>query len=141
VRTKLLLAAAVAALAAAVAAPAPAAPLSARGARILARTTWWGGAYRAGGTTVTVYVSASYASDPGTAARWAAFFGSLVHGAELQSLVAYVVSPSELAQVCGARALGCYGARGVVFPGEPVDGVAPRRLRRTSTDTTSRRTG
>jgi hypothetical protein len=58
-------------------------------------------------------------ADPARDAAWHRFFGALPHGAELDSLIAVLAPPSEVARRCGARADGCYhGAlRQMVIPG------------------------
>ena len=63
----------------------------------LASASWQGGRYvTASGEQVTVFVSPSYASDPGAGQRWADFFASLVHGPELSLLTAYIAPYDEV---------------------------------------------
>jgi hypothetical protein len=105
------------------------ASLSARGISRLRRTTWQGGRVVAKtGEALTVYVSDAY---PDTAApqRWADYFASLVHGAELSSLTVYVAAAAEVGSLCdGAEVLGCYGGDRIVITGEPVDEIPPEAV-------------
>jgi hypothetical protein len=55
-----------------------------------------------------LYVS----SDTTVAQQWADFFDRLVHGPELATLDAYLLSPSEIERVCGPSALACYRPNG-----------------------------
>ena len=52
------------------------------------------------------------------AQRWADFFASLVHGPELASLDAYLLSATEVRSVCGRGALACYGGNEIYAPAE-----------------------
>ena len=90
-----------------------------------ARLRWQGGPTIAStGERVTVFVSEAYASDPGAVLRWANFFASLLHGAELGGLEAYVAPVAEVVRMCGERTLGCYGENKLVTIGDDFDGVA-----------------
>jgi hypothetical protein len=94
----------------------------------LASVAWEGGRkVTRSGEQVTVFVSPAYASDPGTAQRWADFFASLVHGPELGLLTAYVAPFDEVQELCHSEGevLGCYWAQKLVTVGDPVDGVQP----------------
>ena len=92
----------------------------------LAQTSisWVGGATTAStGESVTVYVSAALPADLGTPQTWADFLAGLVHGPELAALTAYIAAFDEMQEVCGSRALGCYGANHMVSMGETRFGV------------------
>ena len=123
-------AAALAALATAV--PAGGAVLGSAGRPAAAEPPGWvGGALRTGtGESVTVYVSASYAPEQVVPQRWAEFFAGIPHGSELAGVVVRIVTPDEVAALCGGDAVGCYGASELVMPGEPFDGVAPEEVAR-----------
>jgi hypothetical protein len=85
------------------------------------RAAYWGGATTAStGETVTIYVSDAYPQDPATAQRWADFLASLVHGAELSKLTAYLAPLDQVQSFCGADALACYspGSESLVAPGD-----------------------
>ena len=86
--------------------------------------SWWGGRIAAStGEPVTVYVSAHYPEDRAVAQAWADFFAGLIHGPELPSMTAYVAPLEEVGVLCGAPALGCYGADRLVTVGEDVDAI------------------
>ena len=92
---------------------------------------WVGGTYRSSsGQSVTVYVSSAYRPEQVTPQRWADFFAGLPHGDELGSIVVRVATPDEVAALCGTGALGCYSARELVMPGEPLAGEAPEEVAR-----------
>jgi hypothetical protein len=99
--------------------------LSARTTRALTlRGSYWGGSFTARtGEPVTVYFSTSYPQDTAAAQKWADFLASLVHGSELSKLSAYLVTPREVASVCGEQALACYSRSdaSLVAPGEDPD--------------------
>jgi len=87
----------------------------------------WGGRFpTASGQTVNLEISDRYPQDPAVAERWAAYFGSLVHGSELSTLTAYLAPLREVQLVCGPEALACYSPRDglMVVPGEDVSGQA-----------------
>jgi hypothetical protein len=92
---------------------------------------WVGGTLRtATGESVTVHVSTSYAAERVAPQAWAEFFAGLPHGRELASLVVRIAPPAEVATLCGDQAVGCYGARELVMPGEPFQGTAPEQVAR-----------
>lgn len=92
---------------------------------------WVGGAFRAvTGESVTVFVSTTYAPEQVTPQRWAEFFAGMPHGNELATVVIRIATPGEVAALCGDEALGCYGARELVMPGESFDGEAPEQVAR-----------
>jgi hypothetical protein len=105
--------------------------LEARGLRRIASMRWRGGRYAsASGESVNVSVSSTYASDPGAAGRWAAFFASLVHGSELALLKAYIAPLDEVQAICGGNGdvLGCYGANHLVSVGDTSGGIPPQSV-------------
>ena len=55
-----------------------------------------------------------------TPESWAEFFVHLTHGPELAQLSAYIGTLDEVQEICGVRALGCYGRDQLVAPGEAV---------------------
>ena len=77
------------------------------------------------GIEVHVTVSDAYVPDPSSDQAFVNFLGSLIHGSELASLQAVILAPEEVAQVCGAEAVGCYSpaAQTLIVPGESVDGA------------------
>jgi hypothetical protein len=85
----------------------------------LSTDAFWGGLFTtAAGERVTIYVSPSYPVDQATGQRWADFLGSLLHGPEISTLTSYIVTPTEVSDVCGQDALACYGDSKLVIPGE-----------------------
>lgn len=91
--------------------------------------SWVGGATTAStGESVTVYVSAALPAELGTPQAWADFLAGLVHGPELAALTAYIAAFDEMQEVCGSRALGCYGANRMVSMGETRFGVTPAEV-------------
>jgi hypothetical protein len=71
----------------------------------------WGGTYSTGdalGTSIRVEVSDSIPVDQSLPARWAQFFGTLVHGRELGTLTLSLEPQPEVELHCGAGALACY---------------------------------
>ena len=94
------------------------------------RAGWAARVRTAAGESVTVYVSATYAPEQVVPQQWAEFFAGSPHGSELAGVVVRVATPSEVAGLCGADALGCYDGRELVMPGEPFGGVAPEHVAR-----------
>jgi hypothetical protein len=94
------------------------------GLRLLATSAaFWGGTFTAStGERVTIRVSDSYPQDPAFAQRWADFLGSLLHGPELETVVAYLAPLREVQSICGRSALACYspGQRLLVAPADDV---------------------
>jgi len=82
------------------------------------------------GETVRVDVSETYPPDAVSGQAWAEFFGGLVHGSELATVTVRVAPPAEVTAVCGNDAIGCYGGRLLVIPGEQFGGVAPEEIAR-----------
>lgn len=108
----------------------PSTPLSS--ARLVqSSVSWVGGVTTAStGESVTVYVSAALPVELGTPQTWADFLAGLVHGSELATLTAYITTFDETQEVCGSRALGCYGGNRMVSMGETRFGVtAPEVVR------------
>ena len=70
------------------------------------------------GETVDVRVSDALPVETSTPEAWAEFLTKLTHGPEIASLTTYIVSFDEVQQICGSRALGCYGRDEMVAPGE-----------------------
>lgn len=77
------------------------------------------------GETVTIYESDLLARDDATLMSWANFFAWLYHGPELASLTIYQAPLSEVEQICGDDALGCYSPtqKILVFPGDLGQGM------------------
>jgi hypothetical protein len=75
------------------------------------------------GETVDIRVSASYSFDTTQVQRWADYLGSLLHGAELESVVVYLAPPFEISQLCSPGAAACYSPSDklIVAPGEDLD--------------------
>lgn len=83
-----------------------------------AAVQWRGGPVTTStGETVTVLVSESFAPDV-TPESWAEVLVSFVHGSELQQLTTYVAPLTEVQEICGARALGCYARDRAITLGE-----------------------
>lgn len=100
--------------------------LHAEGLQRLARLQWR--AYRAKAGAAMIRVSLAYADADGIAARWSAYFDSLVHGSELPLLDAYIAPLAEVQEICGGGdVLGCYGDDHLVIPDQ-----APGRVAATS---------
>jgi len=53
-----------------------------------------------------------------TARQWADFFGSLLHGSELSSLQAFVLTQTEVESICGRDAVACYGNNELFIPAD-----------------------
>jgi hypothetical protein len=93
--------------------------------------TWHGGVVRAAtGEPVTVYVSDSYPPERNPPQQWADFFAGLVHGSELGTATIRIAPLTEVSELCGPSALGCYGGRELVVVGDPVGGVRPEDVAR-----------
>ena len=82
----------------------------------------------ASGETVVVRVSDSLPVETSTPEGWAEFLAGVTHGSELAQLTAYIVSFSEVQEICGTRALGCYGRDELVAPGELVADISPEEV-------------
>jgi hypothetical protein len=100
-------------------------------ARRLARveTTFRGGPITTStGEVVDVRVSDALTLETATPEGWAEFFVHLTHGSELGQLQASIVTFDEVQEICGARALGCYGRDQLVAPGETVVDTSPEEV-------------
>ena len=65
-----------------------------------------------------------------TPEAWAEFFAHLTHGPELAQLTAYIATFDEVQEICGPRALGCYGRDQVVAPGDVALDTSPEEILR-----------
>jgi hypothetical protein len=78
----------------------------------------------AGDTTIPVTVSNTFKGDPNVAGTYAAFLGTLPHGAELSSLKMVVVPAAEINSDCGGEdgdgILACYSSddQTMIVPGD-----------------------
>jgi hypothetical protein len=72
------------------------------------------------GETVRIHLSKRLfvTPDETAAQQWANFFASLVHGPELATLDAYLLTLREVQGVCGDGALACYGRNEIYAPAE-----------------------
>jgi len=93
-------------------------PITYRGGPITAST----------GEIVDVRVSDSLPVETSTPEGWAEFLAKLAHGAEIAQLTTYIVTFDEVQQICGSRALGCYGDDQMVAPGELAADIAPEEV-------------
>ena len=80
------------------------------------------------GETVDVRVSDALPLETSTPEGWAEFLSKLTHGPEIASLTTYIVSFDEVQQICGSRALGCYGQDEMVAPGELAADIPPEEV-------------
>jgi hypothetical protein len=80
--------------------------------------------------SVDVAVSTSYPADQSIGQRWADFFAALPHGFELARLKAYVAPLSEVHEICGGSAVGCYGDDQLILTNETALGFAPEEVAR-----------
>ncbi len=93
-------------------------PITYRGGPITAST----------GEIVDVRVSDSLPLETSTPEGWAEFLAKLTHGPEIAQLTTYIVTFDEVQQICGSRALGCYGDDQMVAPGEIAADIAPEEV-------------
>jgi hypothetical protein len=82
------------------------------------------------GETVDVSVSTSYPAGDEIGRHWAGFFGSLLHGRELELLKVYVAPLDQVQAICGQGAVGCYGDDQLVLVNETALGFAPEEIAR-----------
>lgn len=95
--------------------------IDAAGVQRLDRMQWEG--HRASGSAPSIRVSPSYDGAAAIAARWSAFFQSLVHGQEISLLDAYIAPLDEVQAICGGEGvLGCYGQDHLVIPDQGYGG-------------------
>jgi hypothetical protein len=80
------------------------------------------------GETVDVRVSDTLPVEAATPQTWAEFLTGLTHGSEISEVTAYIVSFDEVQEICGSRALGCYGQDQLVAPGELVSDISPEEV-------------
>ena len=92
--------------------------------------TWRGGAITTStGAVVEVFVSETLPVESVTPEYWAEFLGNLTHGSELAAVTSYHAPLSEVQQLCGARALGCYSRNTMISLAEPaIDGTTPEEV-------------
>ena len=96
-----------------------------------AHATFGGGSYvTANGASVTVRVSDAFPDAGDRGRRWAEFFSTMPHGAELATVTITVVTAAELPASCQADALGCYRPGDVTFADEAIDGITPEEVAR-----------
>ena len=94
-----------------------------------AETTFRGGPITTStGEVVDVRVSDSLPVETATPEGWAEFLVHLTHGPELAQLTAYIGTFADVQEICGSRALGCYGRNQLVAPGETVVGTSPEEV-------------
>ena len=85
--------------------------------KALAAITWRGGQTTAStGEVVNVFVSDQLPLE--TPEKWAEFIAKLTHGPEIASATTYIAIFDEVQDLCGSRALGCYGQNEIVSLGE-----------------------
>jgi hypothetical protein len=80
------------------------------------------------GEVVDVRVSDALPVETATPEGWAEFLVHLTHGSELGMLKASIVTFDEVQEICGLRALGCYGRDQLVAPGETVIDTSPEEV-------------
>ena len=92
---------------------------------LLAAVTWRGGPIvTSTGETVAVFVSDTLPTV--TPEQWAEFLVHLDHGPEISKVTVRIATLEEIQQICGARALGCYGDNQLISIGESqIDGTTP----------------
>ncbi len=94
--------------------------VTARASQLQGETKRW----PAGDTTIPVTVASSFKDDPNVAGTYAAFLGTLPHGAELASLKVIVVPAAEINSDCGGQdgdgILACYSGdeQTMIVPGD-----------------------
>jgi hypothetical protein len=91
--------------------------------------TWRGGPiFTSTGEVVNVLVSDALPAE--TPEKWAEFIAKLTHGAELARLrSATIATLDEVVEICGTRALGCYGQNELISYGDStLDGSTPEEI-------------
>jgi hypothetical protein len=87
-------------------------------ARARAAITWRGGPITAStGEVIHMFVSDLLPAE--TPEKWAEFLAGVAHGPELPTATVRLASLTEVQDLCGASALGCYRANEIVSLGEP----------------------
>jgi hypothetical protein len=99
--------------------------------RTTTQATFGGGTYvTANGASVGVRVSDAFPDANDRGRRWAEFFSTMPHGAELATATITVVTAAELPASCQADALGCYRPGEITIADEVLDGIAPEEVAR-----------
>ena len=99
--------------------------------RTAAHATFVGGTYvAANGASVTVRVSDAFPDGSDRGRRWAEFFSTMPHGAELSTVTVTVVTAAELPASCNSDALGCYRPGEITIADEVLGGVTPEEVAR-----------
>jgi hypothetical protein len=80
------------------------------------------------GETVDVRVSDTLPLETSTPEGWAEFLTELTHGREIAELTTYIATFEEVQDICGSRALGCYGNDQMVAPGELAADISPEEI-------------
>jgi hypothetical protein len=80
------------------------------------------------GETVEVRVSDTLPLETSTPEGWAEFLTKLTHGPEIAQLTTYIATFDEVQEICGSRALGCYGDDQIVAPGELIADISPEEV-------------
>jgi hypothetical protein len=90
--------------------------------------TWRGGpVVTSTGETVVVRVSDTLPAE--TPEKWAEFIAHLTHGPELSQLSTSIATLAEVQDICGGRALGCYGGNQLISFGEAtIDGTTAEEV-------------
>jgi hypothetical protein len=104
------------------------APLRANGLAQAAITFRGGPITTASGEVVDVRVSDGLPLETSTPEGWAEFIAGLTHGPEITRLRTYIVTFGEVQEICGSRALGCYGGGELVAPGELAADISPEEV-------------
>ncbi len=77
-----------------------------------------------------MHVSDAYPPELVSPQSWADFFAGLMHADELRLATIMIAPPTEVTELCGPHALGCYGGNELVISGDSVDGVSPEEIAR-----------
>ncbi len=77
-----------------------------------------------------MYVSDAYPPEQVSPQVWADFFAGLLHADELRLATIRIAPHTEVAELCGPQALGCYGGDELVVGGDAVNGVTPEEIAR-----------
>jgi hypothetical protein len=80
------------------------------------------------GEVVDVRVSETLPLETATPEGWAEFLAKVAHGPELQRLTTFIVTFDEVQEICGSRAIGCYGGNRLVAPGEVAADISPEEV-------------
>jgi hypothetical protein len=88
---------------------------------VMRAETWNGEAYTTtDGKQISIYQSSTYTNDPTVRQSWVPFISGLVHGDEMNGLAVYMAPLSEVTQMCGSEAIGCYSSSSnyLIIPGD-----------------------